>query len=779
VAERASTHDQQTARKFLQFLFSTTAAGYIELRSIRPGGGALKPEFFSVRDPGAAAARAIELRAGADVYFGVAPRIEESGKAVAVAEAPGLWADIDTDEARAGLARFPLIPSIVVRSGSGENVHVYWALDKPTGADEAERLMSLLAEQIDSDRRVTDRARILRVPGTLNHKRGEATAVTLELVTELRYSLAQLRAALGLDSPGEDEFTSPPGRQDTDSPDADPASKPVKRVLGKLEGLRGGDGQWQALCPAHDDNNPSLSITEAEDGNCLLHCFAGCTLDEVLAALDLDRTSLSTGSRSRRQASRLLRLVEDRGVEFFHSSRSPFAARRVDGHLRTWPVESAGFEQVLRCIQWEANGEALGETMLKEAIATLATKAVFGDDERPVFRRVAGLGDRILIDVGDESGHAIEVIADDWNVIRGHDVHFIREADDLPFPIPERGGSIEELHDFTNCASEADFRLYVGGVIAAFHPTGPYPLLYITGEQGSAKTTHSKLVADLADPRKAPLLMGAPSKKDLAVIGVGVRLVGFDNVSGVRPHLSDMLCQLLTGAGHRDRKLYSNADQNVLEMKLPVHMNGIGNVITRPDLQDRTLVVELRPIAPGERRPDEDFWADWEGARGRIFGAILDGIGSALANYRSIKFDALPRMADCARWVEAAGKAYGWEQGSFIEAMEGGQAELAEGSVEGEPVLQELIDLVTEKGEWKESSAKLLQTLAARRDDDAGLPHNWPKQPDQLTKLLKRFEPELRRRGIEFQVIRKPGGNRNREIHLWSRDTGTRRDAQS
>lgn len=643
--------------------------------------------------------------------------------------------------------------------------------------DEAESLLKALAKAIGSDKRVTDRARILRVPGTFNHKGGESTLVTLERYSETRYLVDELREIL-LDEAA--RVATQAAVSNAGATEVDGASKPVKRVLGKLKGLHGGDGQWQALCPAHDDNNPSLSITEAEDESCLLHCFAGCTLDEVLTALDLDRPSLSTGSRSRRQVSRLLRLIEDCGVEFFHSFRSPFAARRVDGHLRTWPVESVGFEQELRRIQWEANREALSETVLKEATATLAAKAIFGGDERSVFRRVAGLGDRILIDIGDESGRAIEVIASGWNVIHGHDVHFIREADDLPFPIPERGGSIEELRDFTNCASEADFLLYVGGVIAAFHPTGPFVLLYITGEQGSAKTTHSKLVADLADPRKAPLLMGAPNKKDLAVIGVGVRMVGFDNVSVVRPYLSDMLCQLLTGAGHRDRKLYSNTGQNVLEMKLPVHMNGIGNVITRPDLQDRTLVAELRPIAPDERRPDEDFWIDWKSARPRVFGALLDGISSALANYRSIKFDALPRMADCARWVEAAGRAYGWEHGSFIKAMEGGQAELAESALEGQPVLQELIELVTEKGEWKESSAKLLQTLAARLQvADTALPTNWPKQPDQLTKLLKRFEPDLRRRGIEFRVTRKPGGNRNREIHLWTRDAGTRGDEHS
>ncbi|MCX7782566.1 MAG: hypothetical protein N2318_02860 [Meiothermus sp.] len=58
-------------------------------------------------------------------------------------------------------------------------------------------------------------------------------------------------------------------------------------LLSRLEGVRpAGPGRWMALCPAHDDRNPSLSILLVES-RVLLHCFAGCTPDSVLAALPL------------------------------------------------------------------------------------------------------------------------------------------------------------------------------------------------------------------------------------------------------------------------------------------------------------------------------------------------------------------------------------------------------------------------------------------------------------------------------------------------------------
>jgi len=55
---------------------------------------------------------------------------------------------------------------------------------------------------------------------------------------------------------------------------------------------RRGTDQWSARCPAHDDKGPSLSIKELPDGVVLLHCFAGCEVAEVLAAVGLDIAAL-------------------------------------------------------------------------------------------------------------------------------------------------------------------------------------------------------------------------------------------------------------------------------------------------------------------------------------------------------------------------------------------------------------------------------------------------------------------------------------------------------
>jgi len=79
----------------------------------------------------------------------------------------------------------------------------------------------------------------------------------------------------------------------------------VDKVLALLERhgcrpRRAGAG-WVARCPAHDDRKPSLSVSQGRDGQILLHCFSGCTLESILAALGLRWSDLFPDDPLRRR----------------------------------------------------------------------------------------------------------------------------------------------------------------------------------------------------------------------------------------------------------------------------------------------------------------------------------------------------------------------------------------------------------------------------------------------------------------------------------------------
>jgi hypothetical protein len=60
-------------------------------------------------------------------------------------------------------------------------------------------------------------------------------------------------------------------------------------VAKELKGAKGSGGNYLCRCPGplhrNGDRNPSLSVKDGRNGRLLLHCFAGCSFEEIVAAL--------------------------------------------------------------------------------------------------------------------------------------------------------------------------------------------------------------------------------------------------------------------------------------------------------------------------------------------------------------------------------------------------------------------------------------------------------------------------------------------------------------
>ena len=80
-------------------------------------------------------------------------------------------------------------------------------------------------------------------------------------------------------------------------------------------------------------------------------------------------------------------------------------------------------------------------------------------------------------------------------------------------------------------------------------------------------------------------------------------------------------CRLATGGGFGTRQLYTDQEEVLFAAMRPAMLNGIADVATRPDLLDRSLVVEL-PLIPEERRRTErEIWAEFAEEHPRVLGA--------------------------------------------------------------------------------------------------------------------------------------------------------------
>lgn len=109
----------------------------------------------------------------------------------------------------------------------------------------------------------------------------------------------------------------------------------IQQVLDRLEKISSSGDGWSARCPSHDDRDPSLSVSEGEDGRVLLYCHAGCTLGEIVSALNLSLADLfpgETGGGGPDGPQATYFYADEKGAPYYVIHRFPekeFRARRL------------------------------------------------------------------------------------------------------------------------------------------------------------------------------------------------------------------------------------------------------------------------------------------------------------------------------------------------------------------------------------------------------------------------------------------------------------------
>jgi hypothetical protein len=256
---------------------------FLEIR-FRVSGQALANEFHPLHDTDAVIASIRRRSPRTDVNLGCAPRTRRQGTKAAVGQVWTLWAECDGEEAATRLRRFRPQPALVVASGSGPNCHGYWPLRSPLTPQRAEAANLRLVHALAADANCFDASRILRPPGTWNHKRQPPRPVSVLLLhPELRFAVDEvLRAAPEIDDTMLRRRWEPPARRTT----SDPLLRIAPRIyVADLTGHRPGrDGK--VPCPFHKEERASLHAYPTGDrGWFCFSCRRGGTIYDLAAGV--------------------------------------------------------------------------------------------------------------------------------------------------------------------------------------------------------------------------------------------------------------------------------------------------------------------------------------------------------------------------------------------------------------------------------------------------------------------------------------------------------------
>lgn len=451
------------------------------------------------------------------------------------------------------------------------------------------------------------------------------------------------------------------------------------------------------------------------------------------------------------KATQLVELLAD--AELFHDAdQTPYATIKVDDHYETYPVASTHVKRLLSQRYYEQFRKAAGGQNLQDAINTLSGMATSSHStEQTVYIRVAQEGEVLYLDLCDPAWSVVRIDASGWAFVAKSPVKFRRPRSAKALPTPERGGDLRQLRAFTNLTDD-DFALFVAFVLCGLRLGIDYPVLVLNGVQGAAKSTLARIAKMLLDPCTSPLNTVPRDPGDLLVTAKHSWCVALDNLSWLQDWLSDALCRVSTGGGLTKRKLYSDDEPVTIDVQRPVILTGIGEIVTRGDLLDRSFVLSLQAIDDKQRRDETDFWSEFSRVHASLLGALLDVAVVGLRDLGTTRLVSRPRLAGAARWVVACESALPWKPGGFLAAYFGNRSASNTTVLEASPIYAALVTNITVpfEGSW----TSLLRRLNSNPEERSERRKGWPTQPHHLSNALKRIEPSLKQAGW---TVERPG----------------------
>jgi hypothetical protein len=300
---------------------------------------------------------------------------------------------------------------------------------------------------------------------------------------------------------------------------------------------------------------------------------------------------------------------------------------------RIAPSRREGLSPRLTALALDRYGRAARPGALKAALAVLTYLADDGAPE-PVGHRVARVGDRrLVLDLGRSDGACVVVGPAVWQVDAVAPVPFRRTVLTDELPLPERGGTLDELRLLVNVESSEAWRSLLGWLVAALLADIAHPVLRLAAPSGGGKSWAGRLLVGLVDPSPVPLRT-APRNTRAWVTSAGASwVVGLDAVDGRSAWLADVLAHAVDGSGmvRAPAGRADVGDVSVLTMRRAVLLTSTegGPLVER--LGDRLVTVQLAPMTPARRSGEAALWSTYQHALPRLLGALLDLAGSVLA----------------------------------------------------------------------------------------------------------------------------------------------------
>jgi hypothetical protein len=468
---------------------------------------------------------------------------------------------------------------------------------------------------------------------------------------------------------------------------------------------------------------------------------------------------------------KLIGLAQNKEAQFFHDQHGDafvwFPTTGKDGHFECLRITSQVFKARLLDLAESVALNPPQPTTILKAIELAKLKA-FQTQAKELANRHKSDGTKLFIDLADDKWNMVTVSNGSWSVQPQDAPRFLRNKHQLAMKMPRPGGDPFELFKFVSVDSKEEKLLVLAWTLGAFFPAIPLPMLIIVGPPGSAKTTRSRRLRSLLDPSVTPVL-GDMELSNLFLTFHNHAVPCFENVSKFTRKEADMFCRAVTGNGVERRKMFTDSDQVLYSFRRPIIINGIDTPSIRPDFLDRSVIINCRRMEQFKTLKELD--CNFEEARPRLFGALLDLLAKTLNEFDSASTSGEFRMADFARFGRAMASALGKEPKLFDDAYRLNVRHQDLEILEATPMVKAVTKFAARynaQKTWEGTADELLTLLhdVAYTNSDHDAKADLPKSPRWLSSRLSELVASLASEGVVIERL--PRTNKSRGWKIYS-----------
>jgi len=277
----------------------------------------------------------------------------------------------------------------------------------------------------------------------------------------------------------------------------------------------------------------------------------------------------------------------------------------------------------------------------------------------------------------------------------------------------------------------------------------PHPILILSGSKGAGKSFAAGLIARIVDPHSASLFSLPKNGGDLALRFYNSYLLILDNITYLKGEYSRLIAMSVTGGSYPKRMLFENTKEVLLDLRCLLILTGIEIAAKEPDVLDRSVLIELERIKPGEIKTEASLKEKFETDLPKILGACFKLLAKAEVDSRPVEVPKT-RMADAFQLMIKIGRAMGYEDEYISDIIWDNQRRINQQVVFDDPIGECIVAFMEQYESYQASVTEFMHEIEKVAKTLHIKQNTLPSRANAFSRRLNKMQSNLE---IEYGIL--------------------------